>query len=95
MKLDWTDDAKRDRKVIVGYIGLDSAKAARHMDFRFRTVARLLTHSPHSGRPSLVAGFREFTVHPSYRMVYEIRGETISIVALVHTARQWPPVEDE
>ena len=95
MRLDWTDDAKRDRKIIVSYIGLDNPKAARQMDLRFRAVARLLTQSPYSGRSSVIAGFREFTVHPSYRMVYEIWSETISIVALVHTARQWPPFEDD
>jgi hypothetical protein len=28
-------------------------------------------------------------------MVYEIGDEVIMIVALVHTARQWPPAEPE
>ena len=94
MRLEWTDNAKRERKTIIGYIWLDNPEAARRMDVRFRSVARLLTHSPYSGRPGAIAGFREFIVHPSYRMVYQIDGETISIVALVHTARQWPPEPD-
>lgn len=94
MRLQWTDDAKRDRKTIVGSIGLDNPKAARRMDLRFRTVARLLTHSPYAGKPGVLLGSREFIVHPSYRIVYQIKGETISILALVHTTRQWPPVRD-
>ena len=36
-----------------------------------------------------------FVVHPNYRMVYRIRGETVSVMAIVHTSRQWPPAEHE
>jgi mRNA-degrading endonuclease RelE of RelBE toxin-antitoxin system len=30
----------------------------------------------------------------SYRLVYEIDGDTIWILTLVHTKRQWPPLRD-
>jgi len=32
--------------------------------------------------------------HESYRLVYEIEGETVWVLALVHTARLWPPVRE-
>ena len=35
---------------------------------------------------------RELIPHESYRLVYEIERETVWVLALVHTARQWPPV---
>lgn len=28
--------------------------------------------------------------HAAYRLVYEIDGATVWVLALVHTARQWP-----
>ena len=37
------------------------------------------------------AGTRELIPHESYRLVYEIEGTTVWVLALVHTARQWPP----
>jgi len=32
------------------------------------------------------------TPHRSYRLIYEIVEETVWILALIHTARQWPPM---
>ena len=94
MRIEWTARAKQDLKDITIHIGMDNPHAARRMNARFRTVARLLMHSPFSGKAGVLPGTREFIVHPSYRLIYKIRGETISIVGLVHTARQWPPVAE-
>jgi plasmid stabilization system protein ParE len=56
-------------------------------------VARLADH-PRLGRPGTIPGTRELCPHESYRLVYEIDGETVWILTLVHTARQWPPLRD-
>jgi toxin ParE1/3/4 len=45
----------------------------------------------HIGR---VPGTRELIPHESYRLVYEVEADTVWILALVHTARQWPPMRD-
>jgi toxin ParE1/3/4 len=37
---------------------------------------------------------RELNPHENDRLVYEISGETVWMLALVHTARQWPLVRD-
>lgn len=95
MRLEWTASAKRDLKDIVARIWTDNPQAARRMNARFRAVARLLIRSPYSGKPGGLPGIREFIAHPNYRLVYKIKGETISIMALVHTARQWPPTAGE
>ena len=39
-----------------------------------------------------IRGTREFVIHENYRLVYEIDGQTIWLLALVHNARQWPPL---
>ena len=46
-------------------------------------------------RMGAVAGTREAIPHPSYRIVYQVTGETVFILRIVYTSRQWPPVEDE
>ena len=43
------------------------------------------------GRSGVIAGTRELIPHESYRLVYQIDGDIVWVLALVHTARQWPP----
>lgn len=43
------------------------------------------------GRPGQIPGTRELIPHESYRLVYEVLADTVWILALVHTARPWPP----
>jgi addiction module RelE/StbE family toxin len=90
VRLEWTASAKRDLQDIIDYIWLDNPQATRRMNTRFRAVARLLTHSPYSGKLGAVAGTREFVAHSNYKIVYQVTGETVSIMALVHTSRHWP-----
>ena len=46
------------------------------------------------GRAGKIARTRELIPHESYRLVYEVEGEIIWVLALVHTARMWPPIRD-
>ena len=90
MKLLWAPEAQQDRADIWDYIAADNPLAAVKMDALFSdTAARLLSH-PKLGRPGQIAGTRELVVHESYRLVYELVDQSIWILALVHTARQWP-----
>lgn len=58
-----------------------------------KTAARLADH-PGLGRAGRIGGTREVVAHKSYCLVYEIERETVWILALVHTARRWPPVAE-
>ncbi|MDO8369911.1 MAG: type II toxin-antitoxin system RelE/ParE family toxin [Candidatus Nitrotoga sp.] len=54
-----------------------------------------LADHPKLGRPGKIQGNRELIPHESDRLAYEISGETVWMLALVHTARhQWPLVRD-
>ncbi|AEG01117.1 type II toxin-antitoxin system mRNA interferase toxin, RelE/StbE family [Methylomonas methanica] len=92
MKVIWTPEALQDREEVWNFIALDNPQAAIRMDKLFsRAVASLADH-PQLGPPGKIPGTRELIPHVSYRLVYEIQQETLWILALVHTARQWPPV---
>ena len=62
------------------------------MDALFSDAAARLAAHPCMGRPGTIEGTRELVLHESYRLVYETDGETVWVLALVHTARLWPPL---
>jgi addiction module RelE/StbE family toxin len=64
------------------------------MDALFSEAATRLSEYPKQGRAGKISGTRELILHESYRLVYEIENETVWILALVHTARQWPPLRN-
>ncbi|WP_110655840.1 type II toxin-antitoxin system mRNA interferase toxin, RelE/StbE family [Salinicola halimionae] len=95
MKVIWTPEAWADRQDIVVYIAEDNPVAAVRMDQLFSDAAATLTQFSMRGRPGTIAGTRELIPHESYRLVYELEGETVWVLALVHASRQWPPIQDE
>jgi addiction module RelE/StbE family toxin len=90
----WTPEALQDRADIWDYIAADNPRAAVHMDELFSAAAGRLADHPRVGRPGKIEGTRELVPHESYRLVYEINDETVWVLALVHTARQWPLIPD-
>jgi addiction module RelE/StbE family toxin len=89
----WTPEAEQDRADIWDYIEADDHGAAVRMDVLFGEAAARLASHPRMGRTGKIPGTRELIPHRSYRLVYEIDGDTVWVLALVHTARQRPPVE--
>jgi addiction module RelE/StbE family toxin len=94
VKVVWTPEALQDRTDIWDYIAIDSPSAAARMDQLFSDAAAGLSEFPMLGRPGRIPGTRELIPHESYRLVYEIGDQTVWVLALVHTARQWPPIRD-
>ena len=91
MKVIWTPEAEQDRDDIWLHIAADNLRAAARLDELFSDAAARLADHPKLGRPGKIPGTRELIPHENYRMVYEIDGETVWVLTLVHTARQWPP----
>lgn len=90
MKVFWSSLAERDRAEVVDVIGLDNRLAAIRMDELFAVAAGRLAEHPLLGYEGMVPGTRELIPHESYRLVYEVNGDAVWILALVHTARAWP-----
>ena len=95
MRLVWTNRAKRDLREIASYIWADNPTAAKKIRGRIETLAAYLRSQPLMGRMGVIAGTREAIPHPSYRIVYQVTGETVFILRIVHTAREWPPIEGD
>jgi len=96
VKVRWIADAKQDRADIVDYIAVENPRAALKMDDLFGEAANKLGEFPKLGRMGKIPGTRELIPHESYRLVYEVdeAADTVWVMTLVHTARQWPPVND-
>lgn len=94
MRVIWTPEALQDRNDIWDYISADNLRAAARIDELFSDAATRLANHPMLGRSGKIQGTRELIPHESYRLVYEISGETVWLLALVHTARQWPLLRD-
>ena len=94
MKVIWTPEAEQDRIDVWEYIAADNPHAAAKMDELFSAAAARLGKHPKLGRAGKIRGTRELIAHESYRLVYEIDDKTIWILALVHTARLWPPIRE-
>lgn len=90
MKLAWTRRSLRDREAIKDYIQADNPSAALDLDKRIAASARGLLDAPAIGRPGRVHGTRELIVHRHYIVVYDIVGDVIRVLRVLHTARQWP-----
>ena len=94
MRVIWTPEALEDRADVWDYIAADNPRAAARADDLFSDAAARLADHPKLGRPGKIQGTHELGPHESYRLVCEISGETLWMLALVHPARQWPLVRD-
>ena len=92
MKVRWTPEAEHDRTAIWDYLVARDPAAAVRMDTLFSDTAGQLADFPMLGHVGEIPGTRELSPHRSYRLVYEIVGDTAWVLVLFHAARLWPPV---
>jgi len=92
VKVRWTPEALEDRLQIWDYIAAEDAQAALRLDQRIAGTVSLLEEHPEMGRPGIIVGIRELIPHENYRVVYEIAPSAVWILAVVHSARNWPAV---
>jgi len=92
VKIVWTPEAEQDRTAIWDYLEARDPDAALRIDRLFSDAVAGLIDFPMLGHEGKIAGTRELTPHRSYRLVYEVVDDTVWILVLIHTARQWPPL---
>lgn len=91
MKVRWTAGATRALLEIHNRIAKDNPTSATALSHRARDYTRnTLSAHPQSGRPGRVEGTRESVIHPSYVLVYRVKGEVVEILTIRHSARRWP-----
>lgn len=91
MRVKWLRRALANLDEEATHIAQDSPKtAAEFIDHLFASAALLADH-PRMGRSGRVPGTRELVVTRfSYILPYRVRGETVEILRVFHTARKWP-----
>ena len=91
MKLYWAAEAIADRVDVYDYIEADNPEAAVVLDELFSKAAERLQIHPMLGRAGRVDGTRELIAHENYILVYDIAGDKVRVLRVLHSARQWPP----
>jgi len=73
------------------YIAQDSPQSAAVFVRHLMASAQMLAQHPQMGRPGRVPGTRELVVtrYP-YILPYRVRGQSVEILRVFHTARKWP-----
>lgn len=90
MQVVWSEPAEQDLDAIVEYIAKDNLQAALDMDSLLREAADSLILFPEKGNPGRIPGTRELIAHRHYTLVYVVVSDTIQIVTVLHSSRQWP-----
>ena len=93
MALYWTREAIADRDAIYDYLEADNPAAALALDELFEEKATLLVDHPRMGRRGREADTRELVAHHNYILVYDVTGDGVRVLRVLHAARQWPPPE--
>lgn len=87
MELLWTSEAIRDRDEIYDYIEIDNTVAALALDELFSEKAGRLVDHPDLGRPGRVTGTRELVAHHNFILIYDLVGDRVRVLRVLHTAR--------
>lgn len=91
-QVEWTHGAELDLEIIIDFIAESHPQNAGRLLEKIRNKAKTLKSHPHRGRqlPELahIQGlpFRELVLKP-WRLIYEIRGSTVAILAFFDARR--------
>jgi len=86
----WTPEAKRDLKPIFEYVvRIESRERALYVIAGIRAKAKETLNFPtkHAHEPNSNRDNVRFAIKWSYKIVFEIKGNTVRILSIFHTAR--------
>ncbi len=89
MRVRWTDRALAHLREIKDYIAADSPAAAEKMITSIFEATVRLRRFPRSGRAAGEWNGRPYReiIEPPYRILHEIQGDTLFILAVIHGRR--------
>jgi addiction module RelE/StbE family toxin len=91
VRLDWKKAARVDLLAIVDYVADDNPDAAQRLKDEIEIKASKLLTRPKLYRLGRIVGTREMVVRTNYVVIYAEDDDTVTILRVLHTARQWPP----
>ena len=89
----WSQPAKADLRAIHDYIAADSSYYAKKLTQDIVAKTEVLEELPRIGKVVPELGdeaIRELT-EPPYRIIYEIKGENVFVLAVIHRRRELLP----
>ena len=72
------------------FIAQDNPQAAFELDTLFEEKAGALIKQTKLFKPGRMKNTREAVVHPNYVLVYEVSGNTVIVLRMLHTSQAWP-----
>lgn len=91
MRLRWSAGALRDLEHIVDYLFDQTPQHAPRVARTIYDAIAGLKAFPNRGRAGKKAGTRELVLASlPYVVVYQVRGEFVYVVRILHAAQQWP-----
>jgi addiction module RelE/StbE family toxin len=88
LDLEWEDIAQDDLLSIVVYIAMDNPHAAWALKDEIEEKVNGLCKQPRMYKPGRVEGTREIVVRDNYIVVYKEDGVMVSVLRVLHAARQ-------
>ena len=92
LEIIWSLTALEHLQAIYDYILADNPGAAIDVHEEIERTVGLLKDNPRLGHPGRVVDTRELVVpaYQNYIIVYEIEGQRVHILAVMHGKQQWP-----
>ena len=90
MNLIWLPTARSDLRTILDYISDRNLAAANDLNSRIQSYAERLCDHPYIGRQGRIPKTREAVIHPNYILVYRVGADSVEIVNVLHSRRQYP-----
>lgn len=90
---DWKAAAIADLLAIVDYISDNNPDAAQALKDEIEAKVSRLPEHPRLYRAGRVDGTREMIVRRNYVVVYSETAGAITVLRVLHAARQWPRTE--
>lgn len=89
---EWRAAARNDLFAIVDYISDDNPDAAQLLKDEIESKVSSLPDHPQVFRQGRVPGTREMVVRSNYIVVYAESEDGVTVLRVLHAARQWPAV---